>query len=398
MKIERFTGINNRQPIDRLKPDEAGGVPLRDAINVDLSASGTPQRRGGYKQIAAMPGCRDIFEAPNFALFASASKLYKFDGGSPIEVADLPSEHSRVACVDSPSGVIWSDGFSLNLLDGDSRRLSPKQPSPIPSVSGIAGGSLVGGTYGVRFTSVVDGRQSAATNPVFVDVPDNGAIQVAASTGLNVFVTACDGSVFYREALTTGLSITIPILASSGQPMSGDIVGELPAGRMLAIHRGRLLSVSGPILYYSLPYSFGIYRPAFDYVPLSENITLVKPVEGGVYLATAKETFFLAGDDISKASLNRIAPYGAIRGTVANQPNSINPVWHSPRGPVFADQSGGLTIPQDRDIAYSSAESGASIVRETNGLRQLVTTLSSSLPSGGAVFGSFMDAKVIGGS
>lgn len=402
-QINRFTGINNRQPIDRIKPTDAG-MPVRDAVNVDLSASGTFQRRPGFSQVVSLSNCRDIFEVKDGALFAAGDRLYRFDGQSASDLATLASPHVRVAYTETPLGTVWSDGFTLNLAEATSMRLTPARPNPEPSAAGVAGGSLVAGTYGLMFASLrSDGMQSAPTVPVFVSVPANGAIQIAASghaSRIIVYVTGVDGSVFYREAVIEvgQTSLTVPFVASAGQPLQRDIISDLPPGRMLAMHRGRLLSADGAFLFYSLPWALGLYRPAYDFITLDEDITLVKPVEGGVYVATTSATYFLAGGDISKADPTKIAPYGAIKGTAAKLPNSLDLMWHTPRGPVTASQDGNLALMQDAQIAYPSASAGASILRESNGLRQFITALSQAQPSGGAVFGSFMDARVITGA
>lgn len=403
MKIERFTGINNRQPVDRIQPTDAG-MPVRDAVNVDLSASGTLQHRPGFERVLAMTNCRAFHQTKAGALFASENRLYLFDGQDASELATLASPHVRVAYTESPLGTIWSDGFTLNVAGTASVRLVPAKPNPEPVPSGIAGGSLVAGSYGLVFATLrSDGQQSAPTVPVFVSVQANGAIRVDVSghtQRIIVFVTAVDGAVFYREAVIEvgQTSLTIPILASAGQSLQRDIISDLPPGRMLAMHNGRLLSVDGAFLFYSLPWALGLYRPAYDFIAMDEDITLVQPVEGGVYLATTSATYFLAGGDISKADLRRIAPYGAIKGTAAEMPNSLDLMWHTPRGPVSASQDGSLTLLQDAQIAYPSADAGASIVRESNGLRQFITSLSQAQPSGGAVFGSYMDARVITGA
>lgn len=403
VSASRFTGINNRAPIDRLPSGEDGRA-VRDAVNVDLTQAQSFQRRPGFSQVLALPNCRDMHEMPDANLVASSDKLYSFDGSGVNEVATLASAFASVAYADSPLGVIWSDGVSLNLFNGSSRPLVPAPPNPQPVASASTGGSLVAGTYGLRFTTInADGQQSAPTVPQFVTVADGGSVQVDVSghtQAIAVFMTAVDGSVFYREStIAVGVtSITLPFSRSQGQSMTAEIVGSLPAGRILAMHSGRLLSANGPYLFYSLPWSLGLHRPASDYVWLDQDITLVEPVEGGTYVATLSETYFLTGTDISKASMQKVAPYGAVRGTVAKDPVSLNPFWHTPRGPVQADQSGGLTLLQDRQIAYPVADMGTSSVRESNGLRQLVTTLSNARPTGGAVFGSYMDARVITGA
>lgn len=403
IKIPGFTGINNRAPVDRLPMDGDGLSAVRDAVNVDMTQAKTFQRRPGFSKILDLPNCRDMHEAGYEAYVASSDKLYSFDGSGVTEVAQLSSSFVSVAYADSPIGVIWSDGFTLNVINGSSRRISPESPNPMPSVS-IGSGSLVGGTYGIRFASLdSNGQQSAPSTPQFFDVPENGSINISVSGHTNsiaIFMTAVDGSVFYRETTisVSQSSASIPFARSSGQSMTDEIIGLLPAGRIIAMHSGRLLSSVGRYLFYSLPWSLGLYRPAYDYVWMDQDITLVQPVEGGTYIATLAATYFLTGTDISKSSMSKIAPYGAIRGTAANDPSSLNPMWHTPRGPVQADQSGGLQLLQDKKISYPVAAFGTSAVRESNGIRQLITTLSDALPTGGAVFGSYMDAKVITGA
>lgn len=400
MKIERFTGINNRQPIDRIKPTEAG-MPVRDAVNVDLSDSGTFQRRPGFRRVVEMAGCRDLWETRQGALFAAGDRLHLFDGQGTTEVAALASPFARVAYAESALGTIWSDGFTLNVMAGTSRRLVPAQPNPQPLANGAAGGGLQAGTYGVMFASIrPDGQQSAPTVPQFVTVPPSGQIQITAggqTERIAIFVTAVDGSIFYRQgAIEVGQSsLSLTVVRADGQPVRWENTSTLPAGKMLAVHRGRLLSVDSGFLFYSLPWALGLYRPASDYIALPEDITLVQPVEGGIYLATDRATYFLPGGDISQSSMQKVAPYGAIRGTAALLPNSINPMWHTPRGPVQASQDGQLQLMQDAQIAYPSAGRGASIQRESNGLRQFITSLSQAQPTGGAVFGSYMEARVI---
>jgi hypothetical protein len=403
IRAERFTGINNRTPIDRLPVGEAGRA-VRDAVNVDLTRASTFQHRPGFSRILELPNCRDMHQTAADAMVASDDKLYTFDGSAVTEVAALASPFVSVAYADSPLGVIWSDGFSLNVFKGQSRRLIPATPNPAPIATAAVGGSLVSGTYGVRFAALnPDGQQSAPTNPVFVTVPANGFIQVstlAQALPVIVFVTAVDGAVFYRETTIPAgqTSITIPFVRSAGQSMTSEIIASLPPGRMLAMHKGRLLSATGQYLFYSLPWALGLYRPAQDYIWLDQDITLIEPVEGGTYIATQTATYFLAGEDISKASMPKVASYGAVRGTVARDPDSLDPMWHTPSGPVQANQSGGLTLLQSNAIAYPDAASGTSIVRESNGMSQFITTLTQAKPSGSAVFGSYMEARVITGA
>jgi hypothetical protein len=403
MKIERFTGINNRQPIDRIKRTEDGALPVRDAVNVDLSTSNTFQRRPGVERVIEDDNCRCLFASKSGqAYFAAGNLLFSFNGEESTAVASIASAHTPVAFADSPLGVIWSDGFSINLIrNGLSQPVAPLKPNPEPLATPMAGGSMRQGIYGVSFASErADGQRSAMTTPQFITVTNNGFIRITASghtQKIAVFVTAADGEIFYRAGtLAVGqTSLDIVLSTVNGEAVNYLVMDAMPAGNLLTVHNGRLLSIAGKYLYISLPYAFGLYRPVYDYIPLPDDITLAASVEGGLYLATDKTTYFLPGGDITQANLVQVAPYGAIAGTLSPIPNSTDLLWFTPRGQLRASQDGSIALLQDKEIAFPTASAGASMVRESNGLRQFVAALSGPVPSGGAVMGSYMDAEVI---
>jgi hypothetical protein len=405
MKIEKFTGINNRQPIDRIKPTEDGALPVRDAVNVDLSTSNTFQRRPGIEQVIAEDNCRCLFASKSGqAYFAAGNLLFSFNGEESTAVASIASAHTPVAFADSPLGVIWSDGFSINLIRGGlSQPVAPAMPNPEPMATPMSGGSMRQGVYGVSFASErSDGQRSAMTTPQFITVSGDGFIRITASghtQKIAVFVTAADGEIFYRAGtLAVGqTSLDIVLSTVNGEAVNYWVMDAMPAGNLLTVHNGRLLSIAGKYLYISLPYAFGLYRPVYDYIPLPDDITLAASVEGGLYLATDKTTYFLPGGDITQANLVQVAPYGAIAGTLSAIPNSNDLMWQTPRGPLRASPDGSIALLADKDVAFPSATSGAGLYRETNGLRQYIASLSQSTPtpSGAAVAGCYMDAEVI---
>lgn len=402
IKATRFAGINNRQPIDRLPVTDAGRS-VRDALNVDLTGAGSFQRRPGQVREVACTNARCMYEVPGGALYADGASLRLFDGTNTAEVATLASPFAFVAYEKTPLGTVWSDGYRLNLYSGTSRLLAPQIPNPKPAIVAASGGALPAGTYGLMFASIrSDGQQSAYTVPDYVAVADGGVIGLTASghtEAIAVFMTAQDGEIFYRAGtIAVGqTSLTLPFARADGQPVSFEAMDSLPAGSILGYHKGRLLSAEGPALYFSLPYNMGLYRPAFDYILLPEEITLVAPVEGGVYLATASETYFLPGGDLSSADMVKVANFGAVKGTMERDPDSLDVMWFSSQGPVMGNAAGQITAPQERSVAFPSATHGASIWRESNGLRQLISAISTnpSIPPGAAVAGAYMEAEVI---
>lgn len=394
MKIERFTGINNRQPIDRMKPDEGGGMPVRDAINVDLSSVGTLQTRQGFTPVIEQSACRSAFSVDDTgALVAVGGELHRFSGASLTKVDDLGSAFARVAYVRTPLGVVWSDGYVTKVVKSwVSGRLLPADPNPLPVVSVASGGSLPAGVYGVAFcASFADGRRSPMSYPLSVDVPENGRITVnvgAQPNPVQVFVSAPNGSMLYRQGQVSSGALSVALHDAGGEPVRYEVEAELPPARILAHRNGRLFSASGSMVYYTQPWSF-LFRPMSDYIPLPDDVRLLAAVDAGLFIATQTRTWFLAGEP-QEATLTEVAPYGAVAGTLTEVPNSTDLMWFTPRGQLRATQSGEFTLLQDKQIQFPKASSGASVYREVNGMRQHITTLAEPVPTGSAVARSFM--------
>lgn len=404
MKITTFKGINNRRPTDRLGVDEPAAF-VRDAVNVDLSAVGTFQRRAGFDRVEGASTGRGLF-APKSgvcAYFASGNQLMHFDGEATVTaIKTLASPVSDMAYADTPLGVACSDGFSLALLEDNAvKDLSPASVSPRPQAIGAVGGALPVGAYMVT-TAHVDafGQRSEFDMPQSVDVPALGKITLVRASSpqrLAVFVTSPDGEVFYKAGVMLPGETTMDIVVSntSGEPMAYTVMAPLPAGSALAYSKGRLYSAVGNIVTYSLPYNLGLYRPAVDFIVVDAPVTILAGVEGGLYIGTTKAVYFQPAGTPEGSTLPKVAGFGAIKGTVAFMPDSTDVMFFTDRGPVRGTSSGALTLLQDRDIAFSKSDAGAALVRETNGMRQFVAALSNPAPSAAAVFGSYMDAEVI---
>jgi hypothetical protein len=395
MKIERFTGINNRQPIDRLKPDEGGGMPVRDAVNVDLSASGTFQTRQGSTSVVAAENARSAFTVDNTgSLIAVGDELMRFDGTSLTTLDALGSAFARVAYVKTPMGVVWSDGYVAKIVrNWTSGPLLPPWPNPLPTFTVSTGGSLRQGTYLLTFAAVfADGRRSSFTYPLLATVPENGRITVNVGTQPNavqVFMTAPDGSIFYRQGQVSSGALNIALHNDGGEPIHYEVEDVIPPARILAQRNGRVYAATGGMLVYTQPWSM-LHRPGVDYIPLPENIRLLAAVDAGVFVAADSKTWFLAGEP-QEASFTEVAPYGAVEGTLAEVPNSTDLMWFTPRGQVRATQGGEFTLLQDKQIQFPKAAVGAATYRETNGMRQFIATLSDPVPTGSAVARSFME-------
>lgn len=408
IKIGPFFGIDNKLPTAQLvvppKPGVPGGAYVRDALNVDLTSAGTFQRRSGATLVFSSQRASSLWSSNNGAIgyYADNGVLKSFDGTTLATVANLSSSAATVSLVDTPLGVVWTDGASLNLIsNGVSKSLAIPPPNPSPVVSVGAVGSLVAGTYNVAFATVNSGGQrSAVTGFQTVSLSAPGAISVAASASTSatqVFVSQPGGTILYLEAtLAPGAtSLSIPVLTGSGTSIDSTYEAAMPPGLQVRYYRGRLLIVYGNAIYYSHPYNFGVYNPMSNFVMLDAPVTLCEPTQEGVFLATANDTWFSDGLDFATNPLKPLAPYGAIPNTAASEPNTLNLWWFTPRGAVRTRDDNTLEMKQDEHVAFGAASTGAALFREENGLSQVVTALSNATPTGAASATSYMSATTV---
>lgn len=402
VKSDRFRGINNLLPPDRLRQlgDREAGAFVRDAVNVDLTSAGTFQRRPGRTRVGTDTNCRGLHAHNDALYFASGTNLRRYDGAAFTTVGQVASPQAPVTFVSAPGALICSDSFRLQRVDSaGSRTLAPEVPNPIP-LPVVTVGGLPQGKYGVCFAAEFDdGTRSAMSYPLYFDVPAGGGIsfnQAARSQAIGVFLSTANGDIFYRVGtLQPGdTTLLVPTHRADGEPVSYEWLEPLPAGHVLEHHRGRLLSARDNVLNYSRPYQPGLYSPRSDYVLFPDPISILASVDNGLFVATTHETWFFPGDDITQAAPKQIAPYGAVRGTRARVPQASEWMWFSERGTVLTEGSG-LRLLQDENLAFSPAESGAGFVREDNGLRTYVAALTGASPAAGAVVGSFMTAEVV---
>lgn len=376
--IGPFVGMNNRLPDHQLSIVERGrkaGDYLRNAVNVDLTISGTLQRRKGSALVVSGANCHSLWSDGEQAFYVDGTDIKSFAGDV---VATGLAYGRRVSFCKLPTGlVVWSDGVRVETVDAGP--LAPAEINPAPNVVAGSGGSLHAGVYQVAFTAVAsDGRESAPTWPIQVVVPESGRIQVTGlpSSMTNIYVSPLNGETLFLAAATTASSYTVPILSTQGPQCPTTGLRSIPAGHIVREHHGRLIVADEAGIYYSEPWAYGLYDPVKGRIPLA-GVTLVEPVQFGVYLATADKTYWLAGADVNQVErMVEILPYGAVEGSSTRMENNLDVAWFSPRGLVVGTPEGQVKNVQEQTVAVGAAQTGATLYREQDGLRQLVASVS----------------------
>jgi hypothetical protein len=259
-------------------------------------------------------------------------------------------------------------------------------------------GGLSAGTYQLAVTFLTAaGEESGASLAAMVDVPEGGGVQCDAipqppdaSYRVRLYLSGANGDVLhFARDLAAGMTSVLLGVTRAGKVLETQFLEPMPPGHIVRWFNGRLYVAVDNVLVWSEAMRYGLTRLAHNRAGFQKRLDLLEPVgagdEGaGIYVASADRTYFLGGTD-PKAFSNRIAyPHGAVPGTALRVPANVFGVqsstevvyWLARNGVGCLGLPGGTVMPlRENQVIGPSADSGASLYRDVNGLRQVITTL-----------------------
>lgn len=298
LTFDKFSGINNVQPEPRL--DDSALVIARD---VDIGLSGEVYRRAGFSALS--PDChKNLYQAQGYMLATIGGDLVAIDEhGARTVVADAVGADRIWYCRLPGGSTAFSNGLIHGVTDGASGR---EWSVPVPGWTGDAepiAGALHSGAYAwhLTYTRLSDGLEGPPSSAAPVTVESGGVFLygLPAKDGhkLNVYLSGHNGEGAYLAGSTAGDEF-----AFSGSndalvlPCRTMGLSPAPIGTVSAFWRGRVLVAQGPVLWASMPHAPHLFDMRRDFKQFDAPITLVQPVDDGVYVGTERELAFLAGD------------------------------------------------------------------------------------------------------
>ncbi|MBS0453950.1 MAG: hypothetical protein JSS14_21830 [Proteobacteria bacterium] len=393
VKLGSFApGVNNRLEPTKLAttlPDRSRGTYLYGGENIDLTADGfIKRRRGVTKRIAG--DTHSLWSDRGTGYGVVNDTLVRFDanfGQVPIRAGmpRLPVSFSAGADND----IYWSNGQLIRRITSDADRPVATSPLAAGFTVTLTTGALREGRYLITATVLGADGESPAAPVQQIDVPDGGGLQLTAAETAQWFVSGPNGDVPTFQA--AGASVALTSHADGGRRCETLNTALMPAGSIVRHYNGRMLVAAGQVLFASNPYNFGIYDPSSAYFPFPAPITVVEPMENGLYIC-ADQTYWIA--DLFGGTLQTLAPYGAIPGSVARSIDDQFVFWQSPMGLIRAGKNADVKAVQEDALEFGNAASAATLYRQRDGMHAVVSTRHGVEPSI-AVATSFMDAEVI---
>lgn len=392
-------GLDNVNPESQVKPDR-----LRAAENVDLDRFGKPGRRGGYRRVVSCTSGRSLYHHAGmaFALFVDGTTMYGLRPDMStfvVKTGLAPQRDVSYTTVDNLT--YWSNGIQNGTVTaaGAGKDWGCETPHGQPNLAVSTNGGLSAGNYQVAFTfAKSNGEESGAFLAAPIDIPEGKGIAVSAVPQpvssevvvVRAYVTPFDGDVLYwvRDLPVGMTSFNIGAFVK-GKVLETQFMGQMPPGHFVRYLNGRIYVASGNTLYWSEALRYGLTSLAHGNLPFDAEIDLLEPAEvgeePGQFIAAGNRTYFLpSGKDAKPSEMRVVYPHGAVRGTGVSVPGSVfgqstaAPVsyWIASNGVSCIGLPSGEVVPlRERQAVAPPSTGGASLYREWNGLRQVITAL-----------------------
>lgn len=325
LTFEKFSGIDNVQPQERL-----GDSALVVAQNVDIGLSSEISRRGGFTELS--PDChKNLYQAQGYMLATIGGDLVAISGAGNRAVIAAAMGSDRVWYCDLPGGrVAFSNGLISGITDGaDAWDWSVPTPDGIGDATPIAG-ALHSGAYAwhLTYTRMRDGLEGPPSSAAPVPIGAGGIFLsgLPAKEGhkINVYLSGHNGEGAYLAGSTASdefaFSGANDTLALPCRTMG---LSPAPVGTLSAFWRGRVLVAQGPVLWASMPHAPHLFDLRRDFKQFDAPITLVQPVDDGIYVGTERTLAFMAGEQFEQMAYRYAADGPVVRGSGVAVPGDM---------------------------------------------------------------------------
>lgn len=354
-----FLGINNKRPATSLTDRDRGGRYLADALNVDIDNDGSILRRVGVARVAEVAGAHSLHDD----LVVIGSALYTISLPSAatsfvrLIASNAPMSYAKVA----DDRLYFSNGTDALRRDCGGAVVPWALPSTnAPVLSEIPGG-LSPGRYAVAISFSDAEHEGALSTLSVIDTASGIRVELPdapeGATHINVYVSGNDGSVPMLHTKQPIGDATLDIVTpADGQQAPIDAEAPLPPGTRVFEFNGRLCSVSGSTLFFSQPYRYGYYIPSRGRINFPAEITCAAGAHDGIYVATASETYYVAGRnlDSTEVGFKPVGRFGAVSGTEFDHPDEKISGWFSTKGVAILNPGGELDLSMSKYVDVGS--------------------------------------------
>lgn len=351
---------------------------LRSIVDLLVASDGALTTRPGAALLAALAGVKSFY---NFAgsLYIHQGTVIKrrvlATGVTTTAATGISITQPTVWC--EHQGMLrWTDGTASGRFTADGALILVLPQAPAPALT-TASGALPTGKYLVSVTWLdAVGAQSGCAESATIDLNGTQSIVVTPGAFPIGAVSArlwCSraneaGPVLVGDYIEGQYPVTISATPTGSIQLRTQGLYPLPPGSGLTVRGGFLLSWSGSTLAFSAGDWTNLYDPRVHAFSFPATILGAAGVNGGVWVSTPAGMYWIAGADLTKASVtgphdNRVYAAGAallppaLTGIQSSDPVAV---FASDVGLVFGTSDGALSAPMYESQRWSVSGKTAS--------------------------------------
>jgi hypothetical protein len=372
--------------IDHLSPDtDLPKGAVRDALNSYFDSSGNIWRKPGRTSVLEAPRMHSLWTSRALGVSfcmqgTTLNRVQIVDGALQLTALATLRSADPVSYDDLNNEVVFGNLKSLGVISSALvvRPLGLDTPQGFLAVGDSVGG-LTSGRYAVAMSFLRGNEESGLSDLQVVHLQSDGGIrlssipQASGISGVRIYRSGANGDQLYRAIdLPTGMTDALIGAGQLGRMADTQFLTRMNPGSIVRHWRGRLLIAKGKSLSFSEPMRFGLRSPTEGFIQEGAEITMVQPVEGGVWVSTTSEVVFYSGDSPKTWNRRRLGVKPAIPGTGSlvfsselsgqeflSLPNGgYVAMWLNEQGFCIGTQEGSCIQPQSKRIRVSSVGVG----------------------------------------
>ena len=366
---------------------------VRRAHNVVIDDVGQFDRRPGYSKIITLPDAHSLWRNADRMLVAANGVLYTVDlsANSVTSIFSGLPPHAPVSYTEVGTDTYFCSPGVLGKITAAGLVRRPGIANMVglfPTLTATVGG-FPPGKYGVAYSLLNDlGEESGLSSVSWIDLPSGGGVLLSVLqnatnvTMMNIYVTTPDGEDLYLS-LTTAIAATASLTTlNTLRRASKEHLDPMPGGSIVRYFNGRLYIADGPWLWISESLDYGLFDVRGGYMTFGRSITMLEPVDAGLYVGFIDRTLFLAGSGPGQFNQIIISRRGAVMhsGSMVSAdffgedvvPERGKPVavWLSEVGVAVGRQNGSVAYPQSKRIRTAQADKARPLFARRNGYAQ----------------------------
>ena len=393
-----FSGVNLRSSESRLKGPLIGQerpaiLELREAKNFDITDLLTlRQRPGKEKKLELVAAHSGVSFGGKIILQANGSllRVTPKNWTSETLVSGL-NPNALVSFAEVQGSLYWMNGEVMGkITESGNNNWGLERPWRVQAAAN-GNGDFDAGEYQVALTFLKNGEESGATISSKISVPQGGGISLSflpqGGDTIRVYLSRTNGGegMFRHSDWPLGTtSLELRKVQPMGKRLTTQFANKPPVGHIVRYFDGRLLIARGNTIFFTMPQQYGLCRLRRDFLPpFSARIRMIRPVDGGFFV-DAGELFFVKKGEVPELMFPLGRENSCVEGSDIevpgfwfgeNIPGNVGFWWTQQGWPVIGLGDGSvLPIGKER-MAAPRFDAGASLAREREGLRNLLTAM-----------------------